>query len=209
MIDRGNSRSQIVTLDVGPEHCKQGAHMPKKKSPLQTSAGKSLVVHESIAALIHLIRGQKVMLDSDLAALYGVETKSLVRAMKRHRDRFPTDFMFQLTAGEFANLRSQFGTSSQWGGRRYPPYAFTEHGAVMLASVLNSPRAIEASIYIVRAFVRMRELVATHKDLAAKIRELERKVGSHDESIRPLVAAIRQLIAPPPSGKKGKIGFGR
>ena len=184
--------------------------MPRQKPARRQGGGTSLVAQDSIATLIHLIRGQKVMLDSDLAVLYGVTTKRLNEQVRRNADRFPIDFMFQLSPDELNILRSQIATSSSgWGGRRTRPFAFTEHGAVMLASVLNSPRAIETSIYVVRAFVRMRELVATHKDLAAKIRELERKVGSHDESIRSLVAAIRQLIAPPPSGKKGKIGFGR
>src|ERR1022692_1897886 len=122
---------------------------------------------EQIESQIYLVRGQKVMLDADLAALYEVETKALNRAVKRNSARFPVDFIFQLSADEFANLRCQSGTSSlrsqidtsRWGGRRYPPYAFTEHGAIMAASVLNSPRAVEASVQVVRAFVQLRQML--------------------------------------------------
>lgn len=146
------------------------------------------------------------MLDNDLAELYGVETKMLVRAMKRNIDRFPSDFMFRLTAEEFEILRYQFGTSRKWGGRRYPPYAFTEHGAVMLASVLNSQRAIEASIFVVRAFVRMREILSVHKEFGRKLSELERRVAGHDEDIATLIKTIKQLIHPPEKPKK-RIGF--
>lgn len=159
---------------------------------------------------IHVIRGQKVMLDSDLAEVYGVPTKALVQATKRNRDRFPEDFMFQLTAEESESLRSQIVTLKIGRGqhRKYLPYVFTEHGAVMLASVLNSPQAVEASIFVVRAFIRMREMLGAHKELAAKIAELDRRVGQHDESIRNLITAIRQLMAPPPVKSK-RIGFKR
>ena len=115
------------------------------------------------------------MLDTDLAALYGVETKALVRAVKRNIERFPEDFMFQLTTPEFDNLRYQSGTSSSWGGRRTPPYAFTEHGVTMLSSVLHSERAIRVNIEVVRAFVRLRRMLATHEDLARKLVSLEKK----------------------------------
>ena len=146
------------------------------------------------------------MLDSDLAELYGVETKMLVRAMKRNIDRFPSDFMFRLTVEEYKILRYQFGTSRKWGGRRYPPYVFTEHGAVMLASVLNSKRAIEASIFVVKAFVRMREILSVHKEFSSKLSQLEKRVAGHDEDIKILIKAIKQLIHPPDKPKK-QIGF--
>ncbi|MBI5759700.1 MAG: ORF6N domain-containing protein [Planctomycetales bacterium] len=157
--------------------------------------------------MIHEIRVQKVILDSDLAKLYGVETKTLNRAVKRNSERFPSDFLLQLTAEEFDSLRYQFGTSNVGrGGRRHLPVAFTEHGAFMAAGLLNSPRAVEISVFVVRAFVKLRQLVLAHKDLAGKLDQLERKVGSHDEAIQQLVAAIRQLMAPPDPPKK-EMGF--
>ena len=169
----------------------------------------SVLLAKNVESLILEIRGHKVMLDSSLAELYGVSTKRLNQQMKRNLRRFPSDFMFQLTGHEFESLRSQFATSKAGrGGRRVPPYAFTEHGAIMLASVLNTERAIEASIYVVRAFVRMRELISTQKVVADKLTELERRIGGHDEDIRNIVAAIRQLMAPP-STKKKQIGFER
>ncbi len=181
--------------------------MPTGKSSSEKSTAKSLVPTERIDRVILRIRGQNVMLDSELASLYGVTTKRLNEQVRRNRERFPVDFMFQLTAAEAEVLRSQIATSKPGrGGRRHIPYAFTEHGAVMLASVLKSPRAVEASIFVARAFVRLREWAATNKELAAKLADLERRVGGHDESIRSLVAAIRQLMAPPPA-KKTKIGF--
>lgn len=162
-----------------------------------------------VERVIHVIRGQKVMLDSDLAEVYGVTTKRLNEQVHRNLDRFPEDFMFRLTAEEVDSLRSQIATSNIGrGGRRYLPYALTEHGAVMLASVLNSPQAVEASIFVVRAFIRMREMLGAHKELAAKIAELDRRIGQHDESIRSLVQAIRQLMAPV-EGKTKRIGFRR
>jgi len=163
---------------------------------------------EEIQPRILLIRDQKVILDADLAILYGVTTKRLNEQVKRNLDRFPDDFMFQLTSEEAEGMRSQNATSKTGrGGRRYQPYAFTEHGAMMAASVLNTPRAAEVSVYVVRAFIRLREIVATHKELAAKLAELERKVGTHDAAIQSLVAAIRQLLTPPPKPDRGKIGF--
>jgi phage regulator Rha-like protein len=162
---------------------------------------------EQIQQLILLIRGKKVMLDSDLAKLYGVSTKRLNEQVKRNRDRFPEDFMFQLNSTEANNLRSQFATSKEGrGGRRYLPFAFTEHGAIMLASVLNTPRATEVSIFVVRAFVRLREILATHRNLAKKLAELEEKIETHDEAIQSLLSAIRKLMAPPAAEQK-KIGF--
>lgn len=159
---------------------------------------------ERIEQAIFLIREQKVILDADLATLYGVETKALVRAVKRNLDRFPADFMFQLTKDEFDNLRSQFGTSSQWGGRRYAPYAFTEQGVAMLSSVLRSKPAVQVNVEIMRTFVRLREMLATHKDLARRLDSLEKK---YDHQFKVVFDAIRQLMAPPVPPKRGRIGF--
>ena len=155
---------------------------------------------------ILLVRSQKVMLDSTLADLYQVRTKVLVQAMKRNQDRFPSDFSFQLTREEFDALRSQSVTSKKKGGRRYPPYAFTEHGALMLASVLNSERAIEASVFVVRAFVRLRELLLSKKEVARKLDELERRVIGHDHDISEIIDALRQLMTRPEMPKR-QIGF--
>lgn len=148
------------------------------------------------------------MLDSDLAKLFGVPTKRVNEAVRRGIARLPEEFVFLVTPQELAILRSQFATSKTWGGRRTRPYAFTEHGAIMLATVLNSPRAIEASIYIVKAFVRLRELMFANKDLGSKLQELERKVLAHDHDIQGILAAIRQLMTPPPAPPK-RIGFSR
>jgi len=174
-------------------------------------AGKLMPIPvERIAQVILLIRGEKILLDRDLAKLYGVSTKRLNEQVRRNRDRFPDDFMFQLTQEETETLRSQIATSKPArGGRRYLPYAFTEHGTIMAANVLNSAQAIQVSVFVVRAFSKLRELVATNKDLAQKLAELEPKVTGHDDAIRSLVAAIRQLMTPPPKPDKGKIGFRR
>jgi len=170
-------------------------------------ADKKLIASlEKIESRIFVIRGQKVMLDADLAELYGVETRRLNEQVHRNSERFPEDFMFQLTVEEFENLKSQFATSS-WGGRRKLPYAFTEHGAIMAASVLNSTRAIEISVHVVRAFVHLRELVSTHKELSQKLNQLERKVGAHDRAIAELINAIRLLMTPVEPNKKRPIGF--
>jgi phage regulator Rha-like protein len=164
-----------------------------------------LVPPERIERSILLIRGHKVILDADLAALYGVETKQLIRAVKRNLPRFPDDFMFQLKEEEFENLRFHFGTSSQWGGRRYPPYAFTEQGVAMLSSVLRSKRAIQVNIEIMRAFVRLRRILASHAELARKLDALEKK---YDAQFKVVFDAIRQLMAPPqPASSKKRIGF--
>jgi len=156
---------------------------------------------------IFLIRAHRVMLDFHLAGLYGVETKNLNRTVKRNLDRFPDDFMFQLTAEEVANLRFQIGTSSfGHGGRRYAPYVFTEQCVAMLSSILKSKQAVNVNIAIMRAFVRLREALSLHKDLAHKLAELERKIESHDESISTLFDAIRRLMTPPDKPQK-EIGF--
>ncbi len=165
---------------------------------------KSIVTAEDLESKIYLIRGYKVMLDGDLAELYGVLTKALVQAVKRNIKRFPRDFMFQLTNQDIVGLRSQIVTSRlEHGGRRYTPYAFTEQGIAMLSSVLNSDRAIEVNIQIMRAFVRLREMIATHKDLAKKLEDLEKK---YDSQFRVVFDAIRELMVPPEEDKR-KIGF--
>ncbi len=167
---------------------------------------ETLIPTERIEKTIILIRQKKVMLDADLAELYGVETKALKRAVKRNVDRFPPDFMFQLTNQEVANLRCQFGTSSldgKWGGLRYAPFAFTEQGVAMLSSVLGSKRAVQVNIEIMRAFVKLRELISSHHVLAQKIAELEKR---YDHQFKIVFDAIRELMTPPPSKSK-KIGF--
>lgn len=141
---------------------------------------------------IYMIRIQKVMLDKDLAELYNVDTKQLKRAVRRNITRFPEDFMFELSTHEFNNLRSQFGTSS-WGGSRYLPMAFTEHGVLMLASVLNSERAVQVNIQIVRIFTKMREMLLTHQDILISLEKIERTLSSHDEKIMLLFEYIKQL----------------
>ena len=161
---------------------------------------------EIIATKIYEIRGKKVMLDADLAKLYGVATKVLIQAVKRNISRFPGDFMYQLTKKEVINLRSQFVTSKR-GGRRYLPYVFTQEGVAMLSSVLNSERAIQVNILIMRAFTRLREILLTHKDLALKLEALEKKYSEHGEKIRDIFEAIRQLLNPPPEEPKRRIGF--
>ena len=154
---------------------------------------------KDIGQRIYFIRGHRVMLDSDLADLYGVETKALKRAVRRNVARFPDDFMFEISQNELENLRYQFGTSSfaekQHGGLRYLPFVFTQEGVAMLSGVLSSDRAVQVNIAIMRAFVKMREMLETHKDLAAKLDKLERKVLDHDEQFRAVFAAIRQLMA--------------
>ncbi len=155
---------------------------------------------------IFLIRGQKVMLSPDLAALYGVEAKALNQAAKRNIERFPEDFMFQLTKDESENLKRHFATSSWGGARRATPYAFTEHGVAMLSSVLKSKRAIQVNIEIMRAFSRLREVLASHKALARKLDALERRVGAQDEKIQAVFNAIRELMNEPEKPKK-RIGF--
>lgn len=163
----------------------------------------SIIPAERIEKKILLIRGQKVMLDSDLAELYEVETKALIQAIKRNLGRFPEDFIFQINKEEFDALRSQFVTSKGRGGRRYFPYAFTEQGVAMLSSVLHSKRAIEVNIAIMRAFVRLRSLMATHKDLARELDEMEKK---YDAQFKVVFEAIRQLMLPPKKPRR-PIGF--
>jgi len=166
-----------------------------------------MVPNERIENRILLIRGQKIILDRDLAILYDAATRDLNKAVSRNLTRFPADFMFQITKDESTNLKFQFGTSSTgWGGTRKLPYAFTEQGIAMLSSVLRSKRAVQVNIAIMRAFVKLREILSTHKELAQKLKELEYKIETHDEQITAIFEAINQLLAPPPATKR-KIGF--
>jgi hypothetical protein len=166
---------------------------------------RSLAPIAEVERKIHLIRGKKIMLDSDLARLYGVPVYRINEAVKRNRDRFPEEFAFQLNKEEFTNLRSQFAISS-WGGRRYLPWAFTEHGVVMLSSILRSKRAIQMNIAVVRAFVALREMIAGHKELADRIEKLERNQGDHASILSMLVEEIETMKALPEPPKR-KIGF--
>ena len=176
----------------------------------------TLLPLEAITQRIFILREQKVLLDSDLAALYGVETRRLNEQVRRNLERFPKDFIFELDADEFANLKSQFATSS-WGGCRKLPLAFTEHGAIMAASVLNSPRAVEVSVYVVRTFVKLRELASSHQELTKQLNDLEEKTESlafqHETfshntrvQLKQVFEAIRQLMTPPDPPKR-PIGF--
>ena len=182
--------------------------MPKRKTPHKPLA--------QIESRIRTVRGHKVILDSDLAEVYAVTTKALNQAVRRNLERFPEDFVFQLQKNEFdslalqnatVNLRSQIVTSRfQHGGRRKLPYAFTEHGAIMAANVLKSKRAVQMSVFVVRAFVRLREVAITQRELAEKLKELELRVGNHDTDISAIIDAIRQLMTPPDPPKR-RLGF--
>lgn len=180
--------------------------------PGQSAAVRAIPV-EFIERRIYLVRGQKVMLDSDLARMYQVPTKVLNQAVRRNLDRFPEDFMFQLTVEEDESLRSQFVTSNVGtskpgrGGRRLPPYVFTEHGVAMLSSVLRSKRAVRLNILIVRAFVRLREYLSTHKDLARKLRDIERTQHEHGADIQKIYGHIQRILGPAPQPPKRRIGF--
>lgn len=191
--------------------------MPRgKKEQSQTSEALTLMEH--IRQTIFFLRNQRVILDADLARIYGVTTKRLNEQVKRNIDRFPTDFMFQTTGDDLnaissqiatlntSNLKSQIATSS-WGGRRKPPFAFTEHGAIMAATVLNSPQAVKASLFVVRAFVQLRELLSTHRELAQRLTDLENKLQKHDHQIHAIIEAIRQLMEPPETPPRPPIGF--
>jgi hypothetical protein len=170
---------------------------------------------------ILMLRGQRVIIDADLARLYRVTTKRLNQQVQRNIERFPEDFMFQLSFGEAKSLRSQSATLNEasansrlqiatlkhGGNIKYRPYAFTEHGAIMAASVLKTEQAVKVSVYVVRAFVKLREMLSAHKELAAKLAELEGKFDKHDEQIMCLIEAIRQLMAPPPDPKRKPIGY--
>jgi hypothetical protein len=177
-----------------------------------SSRSAPLVPVEHITQSILVLRGRRVLLDAELAALYEVSTKRFNEQVRRNRLRFPADFMFQLTDEEHAALRSQFATLKLGRGqhRKYLPYAFTEHGAIMAATILNSPRAVEMSVYVVRAFVKLRELLASNKELARRLDELEahieKQLTAHDRAIAAILSAIRQLTNPP-TPKQRPIGF--
>ena len=173
-----------------------------------SSRSAVLVPVEHIARSILVLRGQNVLLDAELAALYGVSTKALNQAVKRNAERFPEDFMFRLSRTEAEALnRSQIVTGhGKHRDPRFPPFAFTEHGAIMAATILSSPRAVEMSLYVVRAFVRLRELLASNTALARKLDELERKYEHHDDAIKAILSAIRELMNPP-QPKRRPIGF--
>jgi hypothetical protein len=169
----------------------------------------SLEITETlIESKIYSIRGHKVMLDNDLAEMYGVETKRLKEQVRRNIERFPEDFMFELAEEEFGNLRSQIATSS-WGGSRYRPYAFTEHGVLMLSSVLRSEQAIQVNIQIMRVYSKLKELLSTHKDILMKLEQLERKTDKHDDQIEVIFDYIRKLVEQPeePITRTERIGF--
>jgi hypothetical protein len=166
---------------------------------------KELIPIGRVAQSIHFLRGQKVILGQDLAALYGVTVGALTQAVKRNPSRFPKDFVFQLNTQELASLKSQFVISS-WGGRRALPYAFTEQGVAMLSSVLKSDRAVKVNIAIMRAFVKLRQTLESSRELARKFAELENRVGKHDDEIAAIIDAIRQLMAPPEKPRR-EIGF--
>jgi len=179
-------------------------------------SNRSLSRRENIGSLIRTIRGQKVLLDSDLATIYGTTTRILNRAMQRNRKRFPADFMFQLTPEEFENLKSQFGTSSSHGGRRKLPFAFTEKGAVMTANILNSSEAVRMSIFVVRAFIEMRELLGGTKELAKQLAALEKKLTArldgHEVAIIEVLRRVMDVLDPPPpppepEKPKRRLGF--
>jgi len=169
---------------------------------------------DKIGSLIRTVRGKKVLLDADLAEIYGVETGALNRAVIRNRKRFPVDFMFQLTREEFTNLRCQIGISSLHGGRRFLPYAFTENGAIMVANVLNSPAAVRMSVFVVRAFVQMRDLLGGTKELARQLADLEKKLTArldvHESVIVDVLRRVMEILDPPPlppEPPKRRIGF--
>lgn len=172
--------------------------MPKRKKP-------ALMPVERVTRSILVLRCQRVLLDRELAEIYGVSTSRLNEAVKRNIARFPADFMFQVTQQEAQNLRSQIAISS-WGGRRYRPFVFTEYGAIQAANVLRSPRAIEMSLYVVRAFVQLREMLASNKELAQRLDELEHKLATHDQAIVGILKTIRELMNPPVP-KRRPIGF--
>ncbi len=169
---------------------------------------KAVALNGKVESLIKIIRGEKVILDHDLAELYGIETKRLNEQVRRNISRFPQDFMFQLSKEEFAFLKSHFATSkSGRGGRQKLPCCFTEHGAIMAASILNTKQAVHMSIFVVRAFVRLRSFLSAHKELAARVTELETRLSTHDEHISGIIEAIKKLMMPQERARKKRIGF--
>jgi hypothetical protein len=187
----------VTDPDFETRYCR----MPRPRAPSPALDADDR--NARIAQTIRTIRGERVMLDHDLASLYGVETRVLVQAVRRNAARFPTDFMFQLDDAEWADLRSQSVTSRSWGGRRHRPYAFSEQGVAMLSSVLRSPRAIAVNVEIMRAFVRLRRLLASHTELAKRLDEMEHR---YEGQFRTVFDAIRQLMQPP-GPERRRIGF--
>jgi phage regulator Rha-like protein len=188
---------QIVTSKIKQRNIAKLFKMPTRRRTLPFS----------VESRILFLRRQKVILDADLAHLYGVQVKRLNQQVNRNREKFPSDFMFQLSGKEHESLRLQFATSKdRRGGRRYLPYAFTEHGVIMAATVLNSERAVHMSVFVVRAFVRLREMLATNRQLAGKIDELERQMESHDAAIQDIFATIKKLLIAKETPRQ-KIGF--
>jgi hypothetical protein len=187
---------------------KKKSSQPEKVRP--KTAVRLPILAEPLERQIYHIRGQRVMLSPDLARLYQVEPRALIQAVKRNLDRFPKDFMFALSRGDYANLKSQIVISSWGGARRARPYAFTELGVAMLSSVLNSKRAVHVNILIMRAFVKVRQTLATYADLAKKIEELEGKFEMHDDELRSVFTTLKELIEPLPAPvpPKRRIGFG-
>jgi len=190
----------------------EGACTALRGKILKTMSAKTTIVPaEPIEQLIRVIRGQRVILDVDLAQIYGVLTKRLNEQVKRNSDRFPNDFAFQLNPEEVTGSRSQIATLKRGQNLKYRPYAFTEHGAIMAANVLNSPRAAQMSVFVVRAFIKMREALSQNKELAAKLAELERtltaRLDDHEQAIVHILSEIKKLMAPPPEPKRREIGF--
>lgn len=169
----------------------------------------TIIPPHDLAPLIRSVRDRRIILDSDLAPIYGIETRSLVQAVKRNADRFPEDFLFRLTPQEAAGLRSQTVILKPGRGqhRKYPPYAFTEHGALMAATVLNSPRAVAMSLYVIRAFVKMREDLAANAAILKRLAEIDKTLLVHDLALREIFEKLRPLLAPPPAPPKPQIGF--
>jgi hypothetical protein len=180
---------------------------PRPRQIRQPSAARRIATVVPIESRIAILRQQKIILDTALAELYGVPVKRLNEQTKRNRKRFPADFMFRLTPRENKCLRSQFATSNiSRGGRRSLPYAFTEHGAIMVATILNSEQAVRMSVFVVRAFVRLRQVLAANREFADRIKELEKNVETHDGALQKIIDAIKQLMNPPTS-RRTKIGF--
>ena len=188
--------------------------MLKNQTELDKTDMGNLVQKDDLGSLIRTIRGQKIILDFDLARIYGVPTKALNRAVKRNLERFPDDFIFQLTLEELVNLKYQIGTSSSHGGKRKLPYAFTENGAIMAANVLNSPEAVRMSVFVVRAFVQMRDLLGGTKELARQLADLEKKLTArldvHESVIVDVLRRVMEILDPPPlppEPPRRRIGF--
>jgi hypothetical protein len=209
MIGKDNAQFDLVRILEERKVFQTIIGMPTARKSRKLAHHSNIVPAERIERSILVLRGQKVLLDHDLALLYGVTAKQLNQSVKRNLERFPVDFAFRLTTQEFSILRSQIVTSRSWGGRRYLPYAFTEHGAVMLASVLRSPTAVTVSIQVVRAFVRIRQLIAGNEQFRRQLAQMERKLKDHDQNFSAVFEAINHLIEQDESDKadKSRIGY--